>query len=166
MLCKSVTDLAYCLHAQWTTIRHHQLAKQNRSDAITLPRRHHLAQIFKTYKMFKTDLHDARCPPFLKFPTTPISKTWKFAAIILLCSKMTRDYVLDFQKYPGVSKDNSYWFWGSGTRPEILKSWEWRVSGLSHSQIEKLWVQNEGEWYYGASGHLFFVCTIEMVTKS
>ena len=36
---------------------------------------------------------------------------------------------------PGVSKDKNKWFWGSGTRPEIPKSYKWW--GVEGSPITK-----------------------------
>ena len=64
-------------------------------------------------------------------------------------------FFLDCLRYPGGSKDQKNWFWESCTRPELPKSWKWRVFGFSHNEIEKLLVQNEEEQFYGASW-LFF----------
>ena len=56
----------------------------------------------------------------------------------------------DLLRYPGVSKDTNNWFSEPGTRPEIPKSGQLGVFGISHNEIEKLLIQSEAEKFYGA----------------
>ena len=94
-------------------------------------------------RSIETNLHDLLCP---SFPTN--SKFWISHILIfttILFFQKRAGVFLDLLRYPGVSKDRWYWFWGSGTCPKIQKSWTWWVFVFSQNQIEKLLVQNEAE---------------------
>ena len=72
-----------------------------------------------------------RCPSFpkfknVRFPKNEICRTNIFKQVLGI--------FLDFERYPEVSKDKSYWFLGSGTRPKIMKSWKWRLFDFSISK--------------------------------
>ena len=59
--------------------------------------------------------HEDPLPQFqnCRFPNVDIYRNYHF--------RKGLGIFLDYLKYPDVSKDANKWFWGSGTRPKILK---------------------------------------------
>ena len=68
-----------------------------------------------------------RWPSFRTFSKCSIPEILIFPNIIVF--EKDSGFVIEFLRYLGVSKDKWYWSWGSGTRPQIPKSWKWGCSG-------------------------------------
>ena len=73
---------------------------------------------FQTFKISKFQI-----PKIKMYGTlaSKLSNTPNLEFPKIICLEMIWDF-LDFFECPGVSKDKSFWFWGSWTRPKILKS--------------------------------------------
>ena len=79
----------------------------------------------------------------MDFPFFEIYTINTLVEIFCVCSEI-------FDVPEASPKKKSYWFCGSGTRQKIPKSWTPWVSGRSHEQIDKSWMQGETEEWYQA----------------